>query len=234
MVQAVIFDIDGTLVDSVDEHAEAWRRAFLEFGVDVPFAHVRSQIGKGSDQLMPVFLSDEDLERSGKELSEFRTKLFVDKFLPKVRPLPRVRDLFQALRARGVRVALATSAKGEEMQHYVKLVGIDGLYDVATNADEVDASKPAPDIFAAAWEKLGKPALADCVAVGDTPYDALAATKLSLPCVGVRTGGFPDADLRTAGCRALYDGPAQLLEQLERDPQRWPWVDGVTVKEEGR
>jgi HAD superfamily hydrolase (TIGR01509 family) len=225
MVENVIFDVDGTLVDSVDEHAEAWRRAFLHFGRDIPFSHVRSQIGKGADQLVPVFFNDEELERFGKELEEYRSQLFLKEFLPKIRPFPRVKELFQRLRAGGLHLALASSAKDEELKQYVKLCGIEGLFEAKTNKDEVEKSKPHPDIFDAAMAKLGRPAPGTVVVVGDTPYDALAANKLGLPTVGVLAGGFPPDDLRSAGCRALVRDPAELLARFEASPRTWPWSE---------
>lgn len=229
MVENVIFDVDGTLVDSVDEHAEAWRRAFLHFGRDIPFSHVRSQIGKGADQLMPVFFNDEELERIGKELEEYRTALFLREFLPKVRPFPRVKELFQRLRKDGKRLALASSAKDEELKHYVKLCGIEGLYETKTNKDEVDKSKPHPDIFEAALARLGKPDPAMTVVVGDTPYDALAASKLGLPTVGMRCGGFSPDDLRSAGCRTLVKDPEELLRRYDANPRAWPWDESLSA-----
>lgn len=227
MVENVIFDVDGTLVDSVDEHAEAWRRAFLEFGRDIPFAHVRSQIGKGADQLIPVFFNDEELSRFGKDLEEYRSQLFLKDFLPKVRPFPKVRELFQRLNKDGRRIALASSAKGEELEHYVKLCRIDGLFEEATSKDDVARSKPFPDIFAAAIERLGKPEVSTCCVVGDTPYDALAAGKLSVPTLGVLCGGFSPDDLRAAGCRVLMKDPAELLARYEASPRNWPFGDAA-------
>lgn len=235
MVENVIFDVDGTLVDSVDEHAEAWRRAFLHFGRDIPFAHVRSQIGKGADQLIPVFFNDEELERFGKDLEEYRGQLFVKEFLPKVRPLPRVRDLFQRLRAMGIHTALASSAKEDELKQYVNLCGIDGLFEAKTSKDEVEKSKPHPDIFDAAMTLLGRPDVRTTVVVGDTPYDALAANKLGLPTVGVLAGGFSPDDLRAAGCRTLVKDPAELLARLEASSRTWPWNEtsaAQTAKDE--
>ncbi|MCP3105284.1 HAD family hydrolase [Myxococcus sp. K15C18031901] len=228
MVENVIFDVDGTLVDSVDEHAEAWRRAFLHFGRDIPFAHVRSQIGKGADQLIPVFFNDDELERFGKELEEYRSTLFLREFLPKVRPFPRVRDLFQRLRKGGLRLALATSANEEELKHYVRLCGIEGLFETRTNKDEVDLSKPQPDIFEAAMVRLGRPAANTTVVVGDTPFDALAAVKLGLTTVGMLAGGFPPDDLRAAGCRTLVKDPAELLRRYEASSRTWPWNEQDT------
>ena len=233
MVQNVIFDVDGTLVDSVDEHAEAWRRAFLEFGRDVPFAHVRSQIGKGADQLIPVFFNDEELAQFGKELEEHRGQLFLKEFLPKVRAFPKVRELFQRLRKEGYHLALASSAKEEELKQYVKLCRLQGLYEETTSKDEVDKSKPHPDIFQVALKRLGSPEPSATVVVGDTPYDALAAGKLNLPTVGMLCGGFPPDDLRAAGCRVLIKDPAELLARLEASPRTWPWGEaGVPASPE--
>ncbi|PTL83489.1 HAD family hydrolase [Vitiosangium sp. GDMCC 1.1324] len=224
MVQNVIFDVDGTLVDSVDEHAEAWRRAFLEFGRDVPFAHVRSQIGKGADQLLPVFFTEDELEKFGQELSDYRSTLFKREFMPKLRCFPKVRELLQQLRQDGLRITLASSAKEDELEVYVRLCEIQGLTEGATSKDDASKSKPHPDIFEAALEKLGRPAPHTTVVMGDTPYDALAASKLGLPTVGLLCGGFPEEDLRTAGCRAIYKDPADLLAHYESSSDTWPWA----------
>jgi phosphoglycolate phosphatase-like HAD superfamily hydrolase len=117
-MKAVIFDVDGTLVDSVDLHAQAWQEAFGQFGHPVSFEDVRSQIGKGGDQLMPVFLSKDELERIGENLEEFRSQLFKAKYLAQVRGFPRVRELFQKLITEGWKVGLASSAKGGELNVY--------------------------------------------------------------------------------------------------------------------
>src|ERR671932_1379597 len=114
MLKAVIFDIDGTLVDSVDLHAKAWQEAFRHFGREVPYEQVRHQIGKGGDQLMPVFFSKEELERFGEELEKFRGDLYKREYLPRVRAFPKVRELFERVKADGKRIALASSAKEEE------------------------------------------------------------------------------------------------------------------------
>ncbi len=233
-VHNVIFDVDGTLVDSVDEHAEAWRRAFLEFGRDVPFAHVRSQIGKGADQLLPVFFTEDELEKCGEELREYRAELFRREFLPKLRPFPQVRELLRRLSRDGLKVALATSSRGDELEHYVRLCGAEDLLDATTKKEDVEKSKPHPDIFAAALERLGRPEPRDTVVVGDAPYDVLAASKLDLRTICVLSGGFPEEDLRTAGCRAIYRDPSDLLAHYESSPDDWPWTADVmaTAKDE--
>jgi HAD superfamily hydrolase (TIGR01509 family) len=218
MIRAVIFDVDGTLVDSVDLHARAWQQALARFGRQESYDKVRAQIGKGGDQLMPVFLSEEELERFGEALSAFRSELFTERFLPQVRPLPGVRPLFERLRQGGRRIALASSAPRAEIEHYVELLGIEGLIDGFTTADEVDRSKPHPDVFARALALLGIEDPAEVIAVGDSPFDAEAASRLGVPCIGLRSGGFSGEDLRAAGCIALYEDPSELAARLDESP----------------
>lgn len=211
MIKAVIFDIDGTLVDSVDLHAQAWKEAFKHFGKEIPFEEVRGQIGKGGDQLMPVFFSKEELKKFGEEMEKYRGELFKRDFLPKVRPFPKVRELFERIIADGKRIALASSAKEEELKEYKKIAHIEDLVEEETSADDADKSKPHPDIFEAALERLGDAKPDEVIVVGDTPYDAQAAGKIDLRTIGVLCGGFPEAELRRAGCIEIYKDPADLL-----------------------
>ena len=218
MITAAIFDIDGTLLDSVDAHAHAWQDAFADFGVTVDFAAVRSQIGKGGDQLRPVFLSAAQREEFGDKLEAHRGKLFKSRYLASIRPFPRVPDLLRRLRQAGVKVALASSAKGDELQTYEKIAGIEDLVDTAASSADAERSKPHPDIFAAAVKRLGNPDAASVIAIGDSPFDAQAAGKIGIRTIGLLCGGFPDADLREAGCMAIYRDPADLLSQIEASP----------------
>jgi HAD superfamily hydrolase (TIGR01509 family) len=218
MAKAVIFDVDGTLVDTVDLHAEAWRGTFRHFGHDIPFADIRGQIGKGGDQLMPVFLPAEELERRGREIEAYRGNLYKREFMPRAEPFPGVRELFERLRASGQRVVLASSGKKDEVEHYQGLLGIGGLVDAATTSDDAESSKPHPDIFQAALAKVAPLGPGDAVVVGDTPYDAEAARKAGIRTVGVLCGGFPEDDLRAAGCVAVYRDPADLLRAYEDSP----------------
>jgi HAD superfamily hydrolase (TIGR01549 family) len=215
MIKAVIFDIDGTLVDSVDLHAQAWKEAFKHFGKDIPYEDVRHQIGKGGDQLMPVFFSKEELKEFGEEMEKYRGQLFKRDFLPKVRPFPRVRELFQRIISDGLRIALASSAKEEELKEYKKIAHIEDLVEEETSADDADKSKPHADIFEAALERLGDIKPAEAIVVGDTPYDAQAAGKINLRTIGVLCGGFPEAELKAAGCIEIYHDPADLLARYE-------------------
>lgn len=215
MADAVIFDIDGTLLDSVDLHAQAWQEAFRHFGHEIPFAQIRAQIGKGGDQLLPVFLGPEELKERGKALEEFRGALFKEKYLPKVRPFPCVRELFQKLKANDQQIALASSAKPEELQIFKRIAKIEDLVGVETSSGDAEKSKPHPDIFEAALDRMGEIRRDEIVVVGDSPHDAEAAGKAGLPTVGVLCGGFPEAALREAGCIAIYADPADLLRKYE-------------------
>jgi HAD superfamily hydrolase (TIGR01549 family) len=218
LIEAVIFDVDGTLVDSVDLHARAWQEAFARFGKEIPYERVRYQIGKGGDQLMPVFLSDEELERFGEELEKYRGELFKREYMPRVKAFPEVRELFERIRRDGKRIALASSAKGEELETYKKIADIQGLVEEETSKDDVAQSKPQPDIFEAALARLGDPRPARVIVVGDTPYDAEAAAKASLKTIGFLSGGFPEEDLRAAGCIRIYRDPADLLAGYDESP----------------
>ena len=219
MTEAVIFDIDGTLLDSVDLHAEAWREAFREFGHEIAFEKIRSQIGKGGDQLLPVFLTPQELKEKGKALQDFRGSLFKEKYLPRVKPFPEVRELFEKIKGNGQKLALASSAKGDELKELEQIANIEDLVEVETSSADAERSKPHPDIFEAALDRMGgKVRREDVVVVGDSPYDAEAAQKAGLRTIGVRCGGFPEADLRQSGCIAIFGGPSDLLKKYEESP----------------
>ena len=218
MLKAIIFDIDGTLVDSVDLHARAWQQTFRHFGREVEFERVRHQIGKGGDQLMPVFFSKDELERFGEEMEKYRGELFKRDYLPRVRPFPQVRELFERIRNDGKRLALASSAKKDELKTYKELARITDLVEEETSADDAEKSKPHPDIFEAALAALGDVEADEAIVIGDTPYDAEAAGKIKLRTIGVLCGGFPEAELRAAGCARIYRDPADLLARYDSSP----------------
>ena len=167
MIKAVIFDIDGTLVDSVDLHAQAWKEAFEHFGKKIPFTEVRHQIGKGGDQLIPVFLSEAEQKDHGEEMEEWRGKLFKSKYLPLVRPFSAVPELLRRVREAGLQVAVASSAKKSELDVYLEIACVKELVDVATSSEDAEQSKPAPDIFQVALKKLGIEGF-EAMAIGDT------------------------------------------------------------------
>jgi HAD superfamily hydrolase (TIGR01549 family) len=215
MIGAAIFDIDGTLVDSVDLHAAAWQIALERFGKSVSLEEVRRQIGKGGDQLMPVFLSAKELKKFGAELEQYRGELFKKKFLPRVKAFPAVRQLFEKIRQDGKRVALASSAKGDELATYKQIAGIDDLLNAQTSSDDAERSKPYPDIFQAALAGLGPVEPETVLVVGDTPYDAQAAIKANLRTIGLLCGGWSENELRQAGCIEIYRDPAELLARYD-------------------
>jgi len=215
---ALLFDIDGTLVDSVDLHARAWQEAFEHFGKRLAFGDIRAQIGKGGDQLMKEFLPPQELEELGEKLEKYRGDLYKQKYLPQVHAFPGVRELFQAVLQRKIRIALASSAKGDEIQRYKEIANIADLVETETSADDAERRKPHPDIFAVALERAGNAPKDRVYVIGDSPWDAIAATRLGVRTIGVLCGGFPEADLRKAGAMAIYRGPADLLERLDQSP----------------
>jgi HAD superfamily hydrolase (TIGR01509 family) len=215
MIEAVIFDIDGTLIDSNDFHARAWVKAFAEFGKTVKFYEARRQVGKGGDQYLPVFLSKSEIREFGKDLEDYRGDFFKRNYLPKIRPFPKVRELFQKIKSDGKRIALASSAKADELERYKKIARIDDLIEAETSADDAEKSKPEPDIFQAALIRLGKINKRNVVVVGDTAYDAEAARKIGLPVIGVLSGGWTASELLSAGCREVYRDAAEILEKYD-------------------
>jgi phosphoglycolate phosphatase-like HAD superfamily hydrolase len=211
--KAAIFDLDGTLLDSVDLHALAWHEAMLKFGHKVSFAQVRGQIGKGGDKLIPVFLSTDEQRDHGKELEQWRGRRFKTEYLPLVRPFSAVPDLLRRVRDAGLRIAVASSAKKDELGKYLDIAAIAHLIDVTASSEDVEESKPAPDIFEVVLKKLRLEG-ADVVAIGDTPYDAAAAGKAKIATIGVLCGGFAEDSLRQAGCFDVYPGPTALFARF--------------------
>ena len=210
-MRAFIFDIDGTVVDSNELHVDSWDRAFRKFGKQFPREALRAQIGKGSDQYLPAFLTPDEIDRFGQELDEYRSELFRKEYLPKVRPFPKVRELFQRIRDDHKRIVLASSGKKADTEHYVKLLRIENLIEGFISGDDADNSKPAPDIFAASLKKLGGISPADAVTVGDTRFDIEAARKAGLKTIAFLCGGTPESVLREAGGVAIYRDPADFL-----------------------
>ena len=217
MVKAVIFDIDGTLIDSVDLHAAAWREALRHFGHDLPYEKVREQIGKGGDLLMAALLPEDEVRRRGKEIEEYRLELFNREYLPRVKPFPMVRELFERIKADGRRIALASSAKKEELEQYKQIAGIADLLDAETSSDDAEHSKPHPDIFEAALARLEGIQPAEAVAVGDTPYDAQRPGRPGCGRSACSAAAGPSATDR-GGCVAIYRDPADLLRHYDQSP----------------
>lgn len=216
-VKAVFFDIDGTLVDSNDFHVSAWLAAFEREGFSFDRAMIHSQIGKGADMLIPSLVPDAN-SATGERLAQFHGEIFKQKFLDRVKPFPSAHDLLTRVHESGRGVLLASSASGEELEHYLRLLDARALVKASTSADDVEQTKPAGDIFAAALKKVAPLAANQVIVVGDTPYDVEAARRCGIAAVAVRSGKFPEGSLREPGPVAVYDDVATLLRGFEGSP----------------
>jgi HAD superfamily hydrolase (TIGR01509 family) len=212
-----LFDIDGTLVDSNDLHVRAWEEAFATIGAHFDRATIHGQIGKGTDMLVPTLIPDADGELQ-ERLGEAHGKVFKGRLMEQVKPFPGAHDLLARVHAAGQAVVLASSASAAEVDHYLDLLGVRDLVHATTSSDDVERTKPAPDIFAAALEKVAPLAPEEVLVVGDTPYDVEAAARCGIGTVALRSGKFPDGVLRAAGALALYDDAADLLANYDRSP----------------
>ncbi len=211
MIKAIIFDLDGTLVDSVGYHTQAWVKAFQEYGYDFSFDRLRQQIGKGSEYIIGELLPPDEAEKLESKIAQYRKQYYQEQLLEQVQPFPQVRELFAKIEGDGIEIVLASSARTETIAYYKKLLNIEDLSEGATSTDDVEKSKPEPDIFLAALKKLEGISTEEIIVVGDSPYDAIAASKASLRTIGVLCGGFERETLTQAGCVAIYQDPADLL-----------------------
>ena len=215
IARAALFDVDGTLVDTNDLHVAAWHQAFLHFGHDIGPERIRPQVGKGGDNLLPTLLPQLD-EAARQELEEWRSELFKRDFLPRATPFPGIRPLFETLVGEGVRIVLASSSDEAEVKYHIGLIGCEDLIHAATSRDDVEHSKPCPDIFEAALAKVAPFGADAAIVVGDTPWDMKAAGRAGMRAIGFRCGGFSDADL--SGACALYDDARDLLARFHESP----------------
>jgi len=213
-IAAVLFDLDGTLVDSNEAHVEVWEQVFREAGQPIGREVIRGQIGKGGDLLVPDLLPELD-EKAHQALADRHGELFKAEWLDRIVPFPGAHDLLARVHARGAQLVFASSASTAELKHYLTLLDAEALVDARTSIDDVGTSKPAPDIFAVALDKAGV-AAERALAVGDSPFDVEAARKAGLATVAVRSGGFSDDAL--AGAVAIYDDVADLLARFEDSP----------------
>jgi len=213
MVQAVILDVDGTLVLSNDAHAQSWVDAFEAFGYHITFEQVRPLIGMGGDQVIPRMVPGLNKEEGdGKKVSERRKELILQKYGPKLQAAPGARELIQRMKQQGLKLIIASSATSQELEILLKAAKVDDLLDEATTSSDAEASKPEPDIVEAALSKL-KVQPNEVVMLGDTPYDVQAASAAGIGMIAVRCGGFEDAQLE--GVQEIYDDPADLLAHYD-------------------
>ena len=214
-MKAVIFDVDGTLIDSVDLHGKAWQDALKHFGKVAEFQQVRDQIGKGGNELLPEFLSKEEIEKRGEQIKAYRSEIFRKNYLHLVKPFPMVRELFVRIKQAGKAIAIGSSAKERELDHYLSLLNVQEPCGCKTCADDTERAKPHPDIFQVALEKLRVKAT-QAIVIGDSPYDAEAASKAGIRSIGFLCGGFKSSALLQAGMLDLYKNPEELLTKYSQ------------------
>jgi HAD superfamily hydrolase (TIGR01509 family) len=209
-----VLDVDGTLVDTNYQHALAWYRAFRSLGETFPVWRIHRLIGMGGDQLVAALGGDDVEARIGDEARQ-RWVQEADPLMAEVALLPGARELIVALKERGRRVVLASSGKPHHVERALDLLDVRGIVDGWTTSEDVEATKPAPDLLQVALKKIGEPVDAPSVVVGDSVYDVLAAKNAGMPAIVLRSGGFGDDELRTAGAAAIYDTPADLTAALD-------------------
>lgn len=214
-LRAVILDVDGTLVDSNLAHAESWADVFRAYGYAVTADQVRPLIGMGGDKLIPRAIGVEKDSPLGKAINERRRQVFLETYLPSLKPLPGARRLLERMRAQGLRLVVATSAEADELGRLLQVAGVADLLDGTTDAKAVRHSKPEPDIVRQALDQAGVPPEA-AVMLGDTPYDLEAAARAGVAMIGVRSGGYDEVALK--GAIAVYSDPQDLLDHYDSSP----------------
>ncbi|HYC32590.1 MAG TPA: HAD family hydrolase [Gemmatimonadales bacterium] len=217
-IEGIIFDIDGTLIDTNPSHIEAWVRAFADHGYRISAERIGQEVGKGGDQLVPSVIGDAADRRDGEQLREAQRRRYLEIAAGReFRVFPRVPELFRALSARGIRTALATSSNREHLHGTLRSAGTDliALADELVTKDDAAESKPAPDLVLAAVRALHLPP-ERCAMVGDTPYDAEACRRAGVACLGVLSGGFDRQALLGAGAREVWADTGALLDDVDR------------------
>ena len=209
-----VLDVDGTLVDTNYQHALAWYRALRSLGETYPVWRIHRLIGMGGDQLVGALGGDEVEERIGDDARE-RWVAEVDAMMDETALLPGARELIVALKDRGHRVVLASSGKPHHVDRALDLLDARELADAWTTSEDVEATKPAPDLLQVALKKLGEPVDAPAMVIGDSVYDVEAAKNAGMPAIVVRSGGFGDDELRDAGALGIYDTPAEVIAALD-------------------
>lgn len=213
LLDGLLLDIDGTLVDSNDMHTDCWVEAFAHFGKKIEWDVVRTQIGKGGDLLVPDLLNGREMRRFGDGVKNYRGELWKRRYMKSVQPFPGVRESLRELHARGIKLALASSSDPEEVEYYVDLLGVADLLQGTTSKKDAQFSKPSPEIFQAALDRVNSDPARTFV-VGDTPYDILAAHRVALPIAALRCGGFAEELLAKA--ELVFDDFTTMVRELER------------------
>ena len=214
-IRGVILDVDGTLIDSNDALARAWLEAMAQYGHFVPYEQIRWLIGEGGDKLMPQTLGLPAHSDEGKRIAARRKAVFNQLYMPTLQAFPETRELVQRMHDSGLKVAIGSSAKQDELETELRIANIEDLVDIVVSGSDVEHSKPSPSIVEMALEKLGLPP-DEVVMIGDTPYDIESATKARVRTIAMRTGGWTEKELASA--IAIYSDPADLLEHYATSP----------------
>lgn len=216
-IHGVIFDVDGTLVDSNDAHAHAWVEALARYGHDVPFDKVRPLIGMGGDKVLPEVAAIQKKSPEGEQISAYRKERFLSLYLPKLHPFPLADMLVRHLSERGLRLVVASSSEQDELTGLLHVIGphIEDYFQQETSSKDVKHSKPDPDVMEVALQRMGC-APNEVLMIGDTAYDIESAAKVGIKTIAFRCGGWSDYDLR--GAIAIYNGPADLLAHFAESP----------------
>jgi HAD superfamily hydrolase (TIGR01509 family) len=212
-----ILDIDGTLVDTNYHHALAWFRALARFDLILPVWRIHRHIGMGGDQMVAALCGDDIEDKLGDDIREAEGDEYA-RLIGEVRTMDRSRELIMALRDRGHRTVLASSAKADEVEHYLELLDAREIVDGWTTSADVEETKPAPDLVRAALERVGAGDDETAVMVGDTPWDVMAAQKAGVATLAVVTGGFSEQELRDAGAADVFESVADLESRLDATP----------------
>jgi HAD superfamily hydrolase (TIGR01509 family) len=218
--RGVLFDVDGTLVDTTYLHAVCWWEALRRADHTVPMATIHHAIGMGSDKILDVFLGKERDRDGDAELQAAHGALY-SVYWERLRPLPGAADLLRHCAGRGMRVVLASSANDRELLALRRALDADAVIDVATSASDVERSKPDPDILGVALRRADLSA-DEVVMVGDAVWDVEAANRLNIPCIGLTCGGTSADELTRAGAMAVYTNPAHLLTGFDESPLKGP------------
>jgi HAD superfamily hydrolase (TIGR01509 family) len=213
-----ILDIDGTLVDTNYHHTIAWYRAFRQHEIPLALWRIHRHIGMGGDQMVEALTDERTEEEQGDDIRAAEKTLYLQ-LIDEVQPMAGARDLIEQLKARGHTVVLASSAKSDEVDHYLDLLDARELADAWTTSADVESTKPAPDLVSSALERVGGSA-DDALMVGDTPWDVEAAAKAGVKTLAVRTGGFGVDELEGAGAAAVFESVTELCQKLDQTPLR--------------
>lgn len=210
-IKAVLFDVDGTLVESNEAHAKSWEDAFKRSGLNIPYRVIKPCIGMGGDHLLPRLAGIQSESEKGRALSKLRGEIFRRDYLPHLKPLPGADKLLKRLGELGYKLVIATSASKEDGSAILKKFGFDHLVDNVTNSSDADNSKPEPDLIKEALRKAGVDA-SEAIMVGDTPYDVEAAVRAGVKAIAFTSGGWKAEEL--SGAERVFSGPEELANQL--------------------